>query len=183
MVTFTGLQQVWPGYPIFASMHASIRKGTPEDLPAALELIRELAQYEHALDEVTISLDVMERAGFGSEKIYDFFVAEIPQQGGVEGDETSSRKGQIVGLALCYNRYSTWKGPSLFLEDLVVTQSCRRQGIGLQLFEAVQKEANNRGAARLEWQVLDWNEPAIEFYRKLNTQFDGEWLNCRIVNP
>src|SRR5690606_32090081 len=140
-----------------------IRKGERRDLPATLELIRELAIYEKEPDAVETTVDSMTVDGFGSDKIFGFFVAEIA--------------GEIVGIALFYEKYSTWKGRCLYLEDLVVKESFRRHGIGAKLFERVMDEARQRGSKRMEWQVLDWNEPAICFYKNYGAKLDGEWIN------
>jgi len=128
-----------------------------------LALIQELAVYERAPDAVTNTLEMMRRDGFGPAPIFGFFVLE-------NGDD-------LVGLALFYTAYSTWKGRMLFLEDLVVTEAARRGGYGRQLFDAVVAEAQRTGAQRLKWQVLDWNEPAIAFYKKLGATIESEWLN------
>lgn len=143
-----------------------IRRGTIDDLPQVYALIKELAEYERAPNEVTNSLLEMERDGFGENAIYKFFVAE-----GEEG---------VVGIALYYTAYSTWKGKMLFLEDLVVTERLRRTGIGKKLFNAVAQEAKDTGAKRFKWQVLEWNEPAIAFYKKIGATLDSEWINCSL---
>lgn len=148
-------------------MSILIRKGTIEDLPAVLALIRELADYEKAPDEVAVSLEEMQTWGFGPDKQFDFFVAVVD--------------GSIVGLALYYYKYSTWKGKCLFLEDIIVTDSQRRKGIGNRLFEAVMAVAKEQKVRRMEWQVLEWNTPAIEFYKKYQSRFDGEWINCKLT--
>jgi len=144
-----------------------IRKGTIDDLPQVLTLIRELAVYERAPGEVTNTLEDMERDGFGENPIYKFFVAE-------------NEEG-IVGIALYYTAYSTWKGRTLYLEDLIVTERLRRAGIGRRLFDAVAQEAKATGARRFRWQVLEWNEPAIAFYKKIGAELDGEWINCTMT--
>jgi GNAT superfamily N-acetyltransferase len=148
-------------------MELIIRKGTAADLGAALGLIKELAEYEKAPAEVEVSGEEMKRWGFGSEKIFDFFVAE--------------KNGKIIGIALYYYKYSTWKGKCLFLEDLIVTESERCHGYGTRLMREVIGVAKEQGVRRLEWQVLNWNEPAISFYKKFGASFDDEWLNCRLV--
>ena len=143
-----------------------IRKGTKDDLPQVLSLIKELALYERAPQEVTNTLESMEQDGFGPQPIYFLWVAE--------------KNNIIVGIAICYVRYSTWKGQMLYLEDIVVTESERGQKIGKALMETVigfAKENNYKG---LLWQVLDWNQPAIQFYKKFNAQFDGEWFNVKL---
>lgn len=148
-------------------MDIQIRKGTIDDLPQVLSLVKELAEYERAPQEVTNTLDDMKRDGFGNDQVFKFFVAE-------------STEG-IIGIALYYTAYSTWKGRTLFLEDLVVTEKLRRSGIGKMLFDAVAKEAKVTGAKRFSWQVLDWNKPAIAFYEKIGANLDDEWINCRMT--
>jgi GNAT superfamily N-acetyltransferase len=145
-----------------------IRKGEEKDLGDLLRLIRELAAYERAAGEVESSLDEMRSWGFGPEQVYGFFVAE--------------KENEIVGIALYYYKYSTWKGRCLYLEDLIVTEKERRHGYGALLFEAVVKLAREQKVRRLEWQVLEWNEPALEFYRRYNCIVDDEWLNCRLTD-
>lgn len=142
----------------------NIRRGREADLPQVLALIQELADYEKAPHEVTNTLADMQRDGFGPEPIFSFFVAE--QSG-----------GPIVGIALYYTAYSTWKGRMLFLEDLVVTEAARGTGLGKKLFDAVVAEARHTGAHRLKWQVLEWNEPAIGFYKRVGANLDPEWHN------
>ena len=140
-----------------------LRRGGEADLPQVLGLIRELAEYEKAPEAVTNTLVAMQHDGFGEQPIFRFFVLE-------DGAD-------IVGLALYYTAYSTWKGRMLYLEDLVVTEAARRGGLGRLLFDAVVAEARATGAVRMKWQVLDWNEPAIGFYRKLGANIENEWLN------
>lgn len=143
-----------------------IRKGTEKDLPRALELIRELALYEKAPEQVTNTLEIMKEDGFGDHPVYGFIVAE---------------EGELIhGMSIYYWRYSTWKGKRIYLEDLIVTESKRGVGIGKLLFEKtiqIGKEANATG---MMWQVLDWNEPAINFYKKYDAGFDEGWLNCHL---
>ena len=141
-----------------------IRNGIKEDLPRVLELIRELAKYENAPEQVTLSLEMFEEDGFGPDPVYRFFVAE-------------NEKG-ILGMSLFYYRYSTWKGKTLFLEDIIVTLEERGKGIGKALFERVIIKAKESNCQRLSWQVLDWNEPAIKFYKKYDAHFDDAWTNC-----
>ncbi|MBK7181911.1 MAG: GNAT family N-acetyltransferase [Bacteroidetes bacterium] len=149
-------------------MNIAIRKGTKTDLPAVLNLVKELAIYEKAPNEVTVTLSDMERDGFGENPIFSFFVAE--------------KDGNIVGIALYYIKYSTWKGKCVFLEDIIVTEEYRQYGIGKKLFDEVVKVAKAMHVKRLEWQVLEWNEPAIKFYKKLNAHFDEEWINCKLTD-
>lgn len=148
-------------------MSHQIRKGTPKDLPALLGLIKELATYEKAPQEVEVQLEQMREWGFGEEKIFDFFVLE--------------KELKVIGIALYYYKYSTWKGRCLFLEDIIVTESERNKGYGKLLFDEVVKVAKQENVKRLEWQVLEWNEPAIHFYKKYDANFDGEWINCKLT--
>lgn len=145
-----------------------IRKAQKEDCSRILELIHELALYERAPEEVTVSLEEMEDAGFGANPVWEAFVAEID--------------GVIQGIALYYTRYSTWKGRRLYLEDLIVTQEMRGRGIGKLLFDKVIEEMQNKGYSGMVWQVLEWNEPAINFYKKYRATFDSEWINVSINN-
>lgn len=148
-------------------MAASIRIGEKRDLPRVLELINELALYEKAPHEVTNTVERMERDGFGPNPIYGFFVAE--------------QDHVIVGISVYYWRYSTWKGKRLYLEDIVVTESQRGQGIGKQLFDRTMQHAIDEDCSGMLWQVLDWNEPGINFYRKnYNPKFDNGWLNTSL---
>ncbi len=141
-----------------------LRRGHEADLPQVLALIKELAVYEKAPDAVTNTLAEMRRDGFGPSPIFRFFVLENADY-------------QLIGLALYYTAYSTWKGRMLYLEDLVITETARRGGLGRLLFDAVVAEARATGAHRLKWQVLNWNEPAIGFYQKLGAHIESEWLN------
>lgn len=131
-----------------------------------MELIKELAEYERAAQEVSNTLTMMEADGFGTNPIYGFFVAE---------------EGAIIhGLSLYYYRYSTWKGKRLYLEDIIVTQSQRGKGIGKDLFDVTMKKALDENCTGMMWQVLEWNTPAIEFYKKYNSRLDSEWINCHL---
>lgn len=145
-----------------------IRKGTENDIAGALFLVQELAVYEKAPTEVEVTLEEMKNWGFGKDKLFDFFVAE--------------KNKSIVGIALYYYKYSTWKGKCIFLEDIIVTEKMRGTGIGKLLFEEVVKVAQNEKVRRMEWQVLEWNEPAINFYNKYNAVLDAEWINCKLTN-
>ncbi len=143
-----------------------VRVGKEDDLTAVLELVKELAEYENELDQVSNTVERMKIDGFGDQPIYGFFVAE---------------KGEnIVGVAIYYYRYSTWKGKRLYLEDIVVTESERGSGFGKMLFDATINKAKETNCTGMMWQVLDWNEPAIEFYKKYNANFDEEWINCSL---
>ncbi len=144
----------------------NIREGRKEDLPRVLELIHELAEYERAPHEVTNTLEQLERDGFGPHPVYGFFVAIANEH--------------IIGLSLYYWRYSTWKGKRLYLEDIIVTESKRGTGTGQLLFHATMKKAEEENCTGMMWQVLDWNEPAIRFYKKYGTRFDSGWVNCHL---
>ena len=144
-----------------------IRKGTKSDLPFVLDLIKELADYENALSEVDISLQQLEKDGFGEKSVFSFIVAE--------------KNNTIIGMALYYIKYSTWKGKCLFLEDLIVNKKHRRSGVGQRLFEAIINTAKKTNMNRLMWQVLDWNEPAINFYKKYNAQISNTWLDGKLI--
>jgi GNAT superfamily N-acetyltransferase len=143
-----------------------IRVGTKADLPRTLELIKELAEFERALPEVTNNLTLMEKDGFGTNPIFGSFVAEV--------------NGEIKGISLYYWRYSTWKGKRLYLEDLIVTQSERGKGLGKLLFERTMQHAIDENCSGMMWQVLDWNEPAIKFYESYKSKLDGGWINCSL---
>ncbi|OEK07514.1 GNAT family N-acetyltransferase [Roseivirga misakiensis] len=144
-----------------------IRKGTPEDLTQVFDLVMELAIYEKAPHEVENSVAQMLEDGFGEKPIFEFFVAELD--------------GKIAGTAIYYYRYSTWKGKALYLEDLVVSEPARGKGLGKKLLDAIVLEAREVNAKQVRWQVLDWNEPAINFYKKLGADLDPEWINCTLT--
>ena len=146
----------------------NIRKARKNDCTRILELIHELAHYEKAPDEVTVTLDEMEDAGFGQHPVWEAYVAEV--------------NGIIQGLALYYIRYSTWKGRRIYLEDLIVTEEMRGRGIGKLLFDKVVEEMKTKQYSGMAWQVLEWNEPAINFYKKYKAHFDAEWINVAINN-
>lgn len=143
-----------------------IRKSTPADVPAMFELVKELAIYEKALDQVSNTPEQMLADGFGENPIFGAIVAE--------------ENGSIVGMSLYYFRYSTWKGKRLYLEDLIVQEAMRGRGIGEALIQATITVAKETGCTGLMWQVLDWNEPAINFYKKLGTRLDDEWINVHL---
>ena len=148
-------------------MEIKIRKAARKDCARMMELIQELATYEKAPDEVTVSLSHFEESGFGANPVWWAFVAEV--------------SGVVVGMALYYVRYSTWKGQRMYLEDILVTEEMRGKKIGGLLFDALIEEAKDKKFTGMNWQVLDWNEPAINFYKKYNANFDPEWVNCSIV--
>ena len=142
----------------------TIRDGRKDDLARVLELIVELAVYEKEPDAVKTTVESMEKDGFGENSIFGFFVAEV--------------ESQIVGISLFYDRYSTWRGRCLYLEDLIVTEPFRGKGIGKALFDRTVQKAKSDGYRGMMWQVLDWNEPAIEFYKKYEADLDSQWVNC-----
>ncbi|NCT93814.1 MAG: GNAT family N-acetyltransferase [Chitinophagaceae bacterium] len=144
-------------------MQINIRRAERSDCKRLLELIHELAVYEKAPEEVTVTLSHFEESGFGSNPVWWAFVAEI--------------NGKVEGFALYYIRYSTWKGQCLYLEDFLVTEQLRGNGAGKLLFDRVIQEAKEKGFKRMVWQVLEWNEPAIHFYKKYDANLDPEWVN------
>ena len=150
-----------------------IRNAVKEDCPRLLELVRELAIYEKAPDEVTVTLDHFIESGFGEKPVWWAFVASVP-------DTENPEQRIIAGFALYYIRYSTWKGQTMYLEDILVTESLRGKGIGQKLFDRLLTEAKDLGFKRMTWQVLDWNEPAINFYKRQGARLDPEWLNATI---
>jgi len=147
-------------------MNSTIRRAVKNDCARILELVKELAVYEKAPDEVTVTLEHFEESGFGANPVWWAFVAEL--------------EGRVEGFALYYIRFSTWKGQRMYLEDFLVTEKLRGGGMGKQLFDQLVIEAKEKGFTGIVWQVLDWNEPAINFYKKYNASFDGEWVNCAI---
>ena len=149
-------------------MSATIRRAVKEDCSRMMELIKELAIYEKAPDEVTVSFDHFVESGFGDNPVWWAFVAET--------------EGKVQAFALYYIRYSTWNGQRMYLEDLLVTEALRGQGMGKLLFEQLIEEAKLKKYSGIAWQVLDWNEPAINFYKKLDSvNFDSGWINCSMA--
>ena len=136
-------------------------------MPRVLELIKELALYEKAPDEVLISEETLLTEGFGPNKLFDTLVAETDNE--------------IVGMLLYYPVFSTWKGRSIYLEDFVVADSHRRKGIGQLLIDALVQEARSAKAKKIRWQVLDWNSPAIEFYKKISATLENSWIDCTLT--
>ncbi len=148
-------------------MKISLRQATKQDLPEVLSMIKELALYEKAPQEVTVTLEELERDGFSERPLFEVILA--------------CHENQILGMAFYFFSYSTWKGRCIYLEDIIVKEQFRGQKIGLKLFEAVIKKSKSYSARRMQWQVLNWNEPAINFYKKLNAQFDPSWINCKLT--
>ncbi len=147
-------------------MQIIIREGKKEDMPAVLELIRELAIFEKEPEAVLISTADLERDGFSENPLFKTFVA-------LEGDE-------IIGMALFYPRYSTWKGKTIHLEDLVVREEKRKLGIGKKLYNAVLQYGKQEGVERVEWVVLDWNQDAIDFYEKSGATVFDHWKTVQM---
>lgn len=143
----------------------TIREGKRSDCPDVLQLIHELAVYEKAADQVEVTLEELTEDGFGPNAIYKLLIAESDNK--------------IIGMALYYTKYSTWKGKCIYLEDLIVTEKYRGVGAGKLLFEELIRISANLNSGRMEWQVLDWNEPAIGFYKKYAAELDGEWFNAK----
>lgn len=144
-----------------------IRKAEPKDADAMMALIRELAIYEKAADEVTVTKEHFVESGFGTNPVWWALVAE-------------NELAEVVGFAIYYIRYSTWKGQRMYLEDIVVNEAWRGCGIGKQLMDALIEEAKEKGFSGMMWQVLEWNEPAINFYKKYPTKFDNGWINVNL---
>jgi len=148
-------------------LNIQIRRAKKEDCKAMMQLIHELALYEKAPEEVTVDFDHFVESGFGEKPVWWAFVAEV--------------NGSVVGFALYYIRYSTWKGQRLYLEDILVNEPWRGKGIGKLLFDQLIKETKEKKLSGMVWQVLEWNEPAINFYKKYEgVNFDNEWVNCSL---
>jgi GNAT superfamily N-acetyltransferase len=144
-----------------------IRRAVKEDCHRMMQLIHELAVYERAPDAVTVDFDHFTASGFGENPVWYAFVAEV--------------NGNLEGFALYYIRYSTWKGQRMYLEDLLVTEEKRGIGIGKLLFDRLILECKEKGFSGMAWQVLDWNEPAIRFYKKYDgVNIEKGWLNCSL---
>ena len=148
------------------NMSVIIRVALKEDCKRLLELINELAVYEKAPNEVTVSLEEFESAGFGINPVWKAFVAELD--------------GIILGFGLYYVRYSTWKGCRMYLEDLLITENMRGKGLGTMILNRLIEEAKEKKLKGMTWQVLDWNEPAINFYKKYKAEFDSGWINVSL---
>lgn len=145
----------------------TVRRANPSDSTSIYELICELAEFEKAPAEVINTPEKIAEHGWGKDPAFVCWVAEV--------------QGTIVGMALCYVRYSTWKGPVLYLEDLIVTETFRNRGIGRALFEVCLRYTRDNHFHRMSWQVLDWNQAAIDFYKNYGATFDSEWVNCAIT--
>jgi GNAT superfamily N-acetyltransferase len=147
-------------------MTTTIRPATRADVPRILKFIRALADFERMPEAVTATEESLEREGFGPNPFYFCLIAE--------------HDGRTAGYALYFYKYSTWVGPGIFLEDLFVEPELRGLGIGKLLLKKVAAIAAEKGCARLEWAVLDWNTPAIEFYKAMGGEFLDEWLSVRV---
>lgn len=147
-------------------MEIKIREARSSDGPRLLELIHELAEFERAPEEVTLTLEQLLQTGFGPDPVWKAFVAEC--------------RDLIQGFALYYIRFSTWKGPRIYLEDILVTESMRGKGIGTLLFDRLLQEARERKFNGMVWQVLDWNAPALSFYRKYHPRISADWLTMSL---
>ena len=147
-------------------MEITLRSAVIEDCTSMMGLIHELALYEKAPEQVVVPFEHFVESGFGEHPVWWALVAEV--------------NGKVEGMALYYIRYSTWKGQRMYLEDLVVSEKMRGNKIGGLLFDALIEEAKTKNFKGINWQALDWNEPALNFYRKYNSGFDPEWINCSI---
>jgi GNAT superfamily N-acetyltransferase len=143
-----------------------IRVGTKEDMPSALELIKELAIFEKEPEAVVVTVDDLIRDGFGEQPLFHTFIAEVNHK--------------IVGMALYYYRYSTWKGKTIHLEDLIVKESMRGTGVGLELYSQIIRQGKKDNVRRIEWNVLDWNKPAVNFYIKSGARILEDWRVVQI---
>ena len=148
-------------------MDFKVRLGQKEDMQAVFNLITELAVFEKEPDAVEITVTDLVRDGFSETPKFKVFVAE--------------QEHNIIGIALFYERYSTWKGKCLYLEDFYVKENTRKEGVGSQLYNAVIEVAKSKKVRRMDWQVLDWNQPAIDFYVKHNAKLDNHWINGRLT--
>ena len=144
----------------------NIRKGNPEDMESVLGLIQELAIFEKEPEAVVITVEDLMRDGFGEKPLFHVFVAEI---------EDESSKKEIVGIALYYYRYSTWKGRTIHLEDLIVKEKMRGTGLGSALYAEIMRQGKKDNVRRVEWNVLDWNTPAVKFYENSGAKILEEW--------
>ena len=148
----------------------NIRKGNRDDMQAVLGLIQELANFENEPDAVLVTVDDLLRDGFGTNPLFEVFVAEVETD--LNGNQQTK---EIVGMALYYYRFSTWKGKTIHLEDLVVKEKMRGTGLGYALYSEILKQGKKDNVRRVEWNVLDWNTPAIEFYEKSGAKILKDW--------
>lgn len=146
----------------------NIRKATQEDAAFIIQMIKDLAHFEKALDQVHLTEEELVRDGFGERPLFECLILEL--------------QGSPVGIALYFYKYSTWKGKTLYLEDLYVMPEARKNGLGMETMKYLAQYAMEQNCRRFEWQVLDWNEPSIDFYRSFNTDLDNGWINCRLEN-
>lgn len=144
----------------------NIRPATEKDTTFILKMIQQLADYEKATDRVKITEEQLRKDGFGNTPLFESIILEL--------------NSEPVGMALFYNRYSTWMGKSLYLEDLYIIPEARGNKLGIMAMKYLANYAIKTNCYRFEWQVLDWNEPSINFYKSINTDLDGEWINCRL---
>lgn len=142
-------------------MEFNIREAQSADMSEVLNLIRELAAFEKEDNAVEITVTDLVRDGFGGKKLFHCFIGEYD--------------GRVVGAAIVYPRYSTWKGPVIHLEDLIVSEKMRGSGMGTALLDEVVKYGKQLGVKRINWEVLDWNEPAIKFYEKKGAKIMRDW--------
>ncbi len=147
-------------------MKITLRSAVKDDCSRLMELVKELAEFEREPDAVTVDYQHFVESGFGERPVWWAWVAEVD--------------GRIEGFALYYIRYSTWKGQRLYLEDLIVTEAMRGKGLGKMLFEKLLSITKELGYSGMVWQVLDWNKPAIEFYKKYGAKLDNGWMNCSV---
>jgi GNAT superfamily N-acetyltransferase len=145
----------------------TIRNATAKDVPTMMALVRELAEFENSPNEVMNTEAKMIEEGFGQNPAFHAIVAEVDKQ--------------VIGMSVFYFSYSTWKGKSIYIDDIIVNEAFRGKGVGSKLMEATISRAKNENVGKLHWQVLDWNDPAIRFYQKYEADFDPEWVNCSII--
>jgi GNAT superfamily N-acetyltransferase len=161
-------------------MNVVIRRAEARDVPQMLALVRELATFEKEPEAVTVTEEQMRDAGFGEKPVWWGWVAEERSRESSEPTEPGAGKG-LIGMAVCYERYSTWRGRCLYLEDIVVTEAARGRRVGERLFKACAAFALEQGHHHMLWQVLDWNTEAMRFYVRLGATFDPKWVNGRMT--
>jgi len=147
-------------------MKLTIRKGNIDDVPIVYDLIMELAIFEKEADAVENSIEQLKNDGFGEKAFYKLLIAE-------------NEKQEVLGMALYYYGYSTWKGKLLYLDDLVIREAYRKRGIGTKLISKLFEIAREEKMKFVKWEVLDWNKPAIKLYKKLNARLDDSWIACK----